>query len=223
MAAIDYGALLRVNGKFVNKNCGLFMEASNAGYVLEEARYEDTSIYDKAVDINGNFYVYAGDKDLLLTFYKGYFYVISNGLIIKTVSNMPFIAETFYVGGVSIKISHLEPDLQIEENDNRWTWKAHVKYNWINTTGEEKLCNLVGGKQEYQKFLKYIKGLSRRKAFKYRTQRWLAKWEHNGDKYEVIFGSGIDPCEEVWNDIKYDSYGFTDKEIEIIEEWFVSE
>lgn len=220
MAMIDYGALLRVNGEFVNKNKFLFMEASNTGYVLEKARYSDISIYDKDVDIDGNFYVCAGDKDLLLTFYKGFFYVISNGLILEAIINVPFISDTSYVGDVGIKVSHLEPDLQIEENDDRWTWKEHVKRNWINTTGEEKLCDLVGGKREYQMFLKYIKRSSRRKAYKHRTQRWIAEWEHNGYKYEVIFGYGIDPIKNVWDEIKNDSYGFTDREIEVIDKWF---
>lgn len=223
MAAIDYGALLRVNGKFVNKNGNLFMDASNTGYVLEKAKYEDTSIYNKDIDINGNFYVYAGDKDLLLTFYKGCFHVISNGLIIKTVIDLPFISETFCVGDISIKVSHLDPNLQTEEDDDRWTWKEHVKHNWINATGEEKLCELVGGEWEYKKFLKYVKKKARKKAVSYRTQRWVAEWEYNSDKYEVVFGSGIDPCEEVWNDIKYDSYGFTEREIKIIDSWFASE
>ena len=33
MAMIDYGAMLRVDGKFINKNCDLFMEQSDTGYV----------------------------------------------------------------------------------------------------------------------------------------------------------------------------------------------
>lgn len=222
MAAIDYGALLRVNGKFINRNCGLFMDASNTGYVLERARYEDASIYDKDVDINGNFYVYAGDKDLLLTFYKGYCYVISNELIIETVSNSPFISETLHIGDARIKVSHLDPNLQIDR-DNSETWEEFVEGNWIDTTGKEKLCELRNGLRRRREFLRRAKARNRYKGFKYRTNRWIAEWEHNGDKYEVIFGSGIDPCEKVWNDIKHDSYGFTKKEIETIDEWFVSE
>lgn len=209
-----------MNGKFVNKNCGLFMDASNTGYILEKARYEDISIYDKDVDINGNFYVYAGDKDLLLTFYKGFFYVISNGLIFKTVSNSPFIAETLYVSGAKIKISHLDPDLKIYKDDVE-TWEEYVKENW-NATGKEKFYELKNGKQKYKDFIRRVKRRATNRAIaKERTQRWLAQWEHNGNKYEVIFGYGVDPCGDVWNDIKYDSYGFTEKEIVIIDGWFI--
>lgn len=220
MSMIDYGALLRVNGKLVNKNCNLFMESSNTGYSLEKARYADVSIYDKDVDIRGNFYVYAGDENLLLAFYKGYFYVISNGEILKVVSNVPFISETFYIGEVKVKVSHLDPDIQVKEDDIG-TWKEYVKENWVDATGEEKLCELYNGLREYKLFCKR----SKRKAFgqsayKYRTARWLVEWEHAGDKYEVIFGYGVDPNEDVWNDIKNELYEFTKREIEVIDRWF---
>lgn len=219
MAAIDYGALLRVNGVFINKNENLFMDKSNTGYVLDKARYEDISIYD--INIDGDFYVYAGDKNLLLTFYKGFFYVISDGSILMAVSNVPFISETFYINGVQIKVSHLDPELQIDEGEDIGTWKDYVKEHWRGATGDEKLSQLESGSKRYKIFLKKLK----RKAsgwnvHKDRTQRWIAEWDHSGNKYEVIFGYGIDPCENVWSDIKYNSYGFTKREIEIIDDWF---
>lgn len=223
MAAIDYGALLRVNGEFINKNKSLFMDASNTGYVLDRARYANTSIYGKDVDIHGNFYVYAGDENLLLTFYKGFFYVISDGLILTAVSNVPFISEIIYINGVQIKVSHLEPELQIDEGEDIGTWKDYVREHWGGATGDEKLSQLENGSKRYKIFLKKLKRkASGRDVYKDRMQRWIAEWEHNGDKYEVIFGYGIDPCEDVWNDIKYNSYGFTEREIKIIDNWFDS-
>lgn len=185
MAMIDYGALLRVNKKFINKNKNLFMDSSNTGYILDKAKYVNTC---KDVDINGNFYVYAGDKDLLLTFYKGIFYVISNGLILKTESNVPFISETFYIGNAKIKVSYLEPEIQIELDDVV-TWREYVRENWRGATGNEKLCELENGLQQYKIFLRQIKRKAlKRDVYKYRTNRWIAEWEHNGDNYEVIFG-----------------------------------
>lgn len=219
MAAIDYGALLRVNGEFINKNKNLFMDVSNTGYFLEKARYTDTDIYDKDIDIR-SFYVYAGDENLLLTFYKGYFYVISSEKIIKEVSNVPFISETFYLEEVKIKVSHLDPDIQVEEDDIG-TWKEYVKEHWVDATGEEKLSDLQNGFREYKRFIKRLKRkVSGRSAYKYRTNRWIAEWEHKSDKYEVIFGYGIDPNIFVWNDIKNEAYGFTKREIAVIDGWF---
>lgn len=214
MAVIDYGALLKVNGEFINKNCNLFMNKSNTGYILEEARYADTFIH-----IDGNFYVYAGDKNLLLTFYKGYFYVIVDENIVKCINYNPFISEEFYINGVNIKVSHLEPDIQVEVS-NIVTWEDYIKENWIDATGHEKLNELKNGIREYKSFLRRIKA-SRRRVYKYRTNRWITEWEYNGDKYEVIFGGGVDPSVEVWNRIKKDSYGFTEREIDIINKWFI--
>lgn len=65
-------------------------------------------------------------EELLLTFYKGFFYVISNELILELISNVPFISETYYIANAHIKVSHLESELQIE-NDDMGTWKDYVK------------------------------------------------------------------------------------------------
>lgn len=219
MATIDYGALLRVNGKFINKNQGLFMEMKDmCGFELGKADYSyNGEMYE--VDINGNYFVYAGDESLLLTFYKGYLYVISNGKIVRTINNVPFISETFFIMDTYIKVSHLEPEFQTEEN-GIGTWDEYVREHWVGVTGEEKPYELQDGLKMYKWFLRRAKASKRYKGYKYRTQRWIAEWKHNGDKYEVIFGYGIDPDEKVWNDIKNDSYGFTEREIEKIDSWF---
>ena len=128
MATINYGALLKVNGVFLNKDKDLFMDASNTGYVLEKARYADESIYDKEVDIQGNFYVYVGDEDFMLTFYKGYFYIISHGLIIGQLSYSPFISETLHIADIDIHVEHLDSDYKVETY-SIGLWKDFVKKN----------------------------------------------------------------------------------------------
>lgn len=82
-------------------------------------------------------------EELLLTFYKGFFYVISNELILELISNVPFISETYYIANAHIKVSHLESELQIE-NDDMGTWKDYVKENWIGTIGDIKRERNVG-------------------------------------------------------------------------------
>lgn len=220
MAAIDYGALLRVNGEFVNKNQHLFMETSDTGYTLKEAFFKDRNVYDKAVPIEGNFYVYAGDADLLLAFYKGYFYIISNGEILKAVSYSPFLSESFLIHDTEIKISHLDRIPIIEKPESQ-TWKSYVRENWIDATGDEKLSELDGGQKAYRRFLCQAKRRSKgRLNYKYFASRWKAEWEHGGKSYEVIFGYGIDPDEEVWNQVKT-QYDFSDREIRMIDRWFL--
>lgn len=227
MSAIDYGALLKVNDKFINKNKDLFMNCSDTGYICNEAEYYD-DYQDKweTIPIGGNYYVYAGDEKFLVVFYKSLFRVIHNNKIICNRWNDPFISETIYFDELpSIKVEYLDKNLYVEPVESLGTWKDYVKENWQNTSGNEKLSELENGHKRYKWFMKalkrnarYIKHLN--KYDKYRTPRWLATWDYNGNHYEVIFGYGIDPNEKVWNDIKYDSYDFTDIEREIIDIWF---
>lgn len=227
MAVIDYGALLRVNGKFINKNENLFMNCSDTGYVCKEAEYYDD--YEKkwkSITIDGNYYVYAGDENFLVVFYKGMFHVIYNNILICSRWNVPFISETIYLNEFpSIKVKHLDKNLYIEPIESLGTWKDYVKDNWNGATGDEKLSELEGGHKEYKQFMRALKANARSlkhpgKYDKYRTPRWLATWDYNGNHYEVIFGNGIDPNEKIWNNIKFDSYDFTDIEREIIDKWF---
>ena len=222
MAFIDYGALLKVDDKFVNKNTDLFMECSNTGYKLEKALYR----YDgeeHEIDISGNFYVYAGDENLLLAFYKGYFYVISNGRVIRSVSYVPFLSETFYIdvndiGSVEIKVSHLDKEYKYDK-DPVESWPDYVREHWVGATGSEKLSDLEGGRKYYRNFQRYVKKMRRYKGYKYLTGRWIAEWNYNGHHYEVIFGHGVDSNEDVWESIK-DKYDFSETEVKLIDRWF---
>lgn len=224
MAMIDYGAILRVNGKFINKNKEMFMESSDTGYVCKKASYN----YDgeeHEVDIDGNYFVYAGDENFLLCFYKSMAYIIHNNKVIKSIWNNPFLSETFYFDNLpSVTIEHLDKNTYIEPIESLGTWENYVKENWIGATGKEKLSELENGSKRYKLFCKRLKGIARErknsdKWHKYKTQRWKATWEYNGNKYEVIYGYGIEPNKEVWNNCKYD-YGFTDVERKIIDKWF---
>lgn len=213
MAAIDSGALLKVNGKFINKNGKLFTSISDLGFDLKKVQGELSDC------IGDSFNVCAGDEKLLLAFYRGYFYVISDGIVVQTVIYDPFISENIYVNGVNIKVSHLEPTIQ-REKYKHITWEKFVKSNWNDATGKEKLSELENGTQQYKKFLRRIKKSRRYREYKYRTDRWIVEWEYRGNKYEVIFGEGIDPDIEIWNRIKHDAYDFTEREVEIIDSWF---
>lgn len=225
MAMIDYGAILKVNGKFINKN-NLFMDSSDTGYICEKALYN----YDgkeHEIDIDGNFFVYAGDKNFLLCFYKSMVYVIHNNKVIRSIWNDTFLSETFYFDNFpSVTIEHLDKNTYSKKIESIGTWEDYVKENWIGATGKEKLSELKNGRKHYKWFHKRLKQIGRynkrKEEYKYKTQRWKATWEYNGNKYEVIFGYGIDSNEEVWNNCKYD-YGFTDIEVKIIDKWFEEE
>lgn len=221
MAMIDYGALLRVDGKFINKNSELFMNSSDTGYICERADYNGESI-----PINGDYFVYAGDEQCLLVFYKSSFRVIVNKTIVVSEWALNFGSQTYKIDGVTdLKVSHLDPQLYVKPVEQLGLWEDYVKENWKDATGKEKLSELSNGYREYRRFIKRAKHNSRVNrnggCYRYRTCRYFAEWNHNNRKYEVIFGYGIDPNEDVWNGIKYEGYGFTDTERKIIDEWFM--
>ena len=228
---IDYGALLKVNGEFINKNSDLFMDCSDTGYVCDKAIYFDEyKNKEDVMDINGNYYVYAGDENFMICFYKGYMNVISHNKQICSRWNIPFASETIYLDGFpSIHVQHLDKNIYTIPVESLGTWKDFVKQYWIGATGDEKFYELEGGHERYKRFRKMLKRNARdrknpKRWDRYRTGRWLATWEYNEKKYEVIFGYGIDPDEETWERIKFDDenggYGFTDIEREIIDSWF---
>ena len=224
MAMIDYGALLRVDGKFINKNKGMFMDSSDTGYVCNKATDKEGNV----VNIDRNYFVYAGDKNFLLVFYKGLYKVISNEEIIFSQWDMPFNAETHYFEGLTnVKVSQLSKWYEIVETDRIGTWEDFVKEYWAGTTGKEKLSELADGYKYFKRFRKRCKKAAyvnrHGGAYKTRSCRYIAEWEYNGHKYEVIFGYGIDNDEKVWNEIKNKSYGFREDEIELIDSWFTSE
>lgn len=211
----------------INKNKDLFLRCSDTGYVCKEAEYyNDYQKKWETIPIDGNYYIYAGDENFLIAFYKGLFHVIHNNQIICSRWSSPFISETIYLDGFpSIKVQHLDETLYIEPIESLGTWKDYVRENWRDVTGDEKLSDLEGGHKIYKWYMRALKRNARLlrhpgRYDKYRTQRWLATWDYNGNHYEVIFGYGIDPNEKVWNDIKFDSYDFTDIEREIIDGWF---
>lgn len=201
MAFIDYGALLRINDKFINKNQDMFMDLI----------YE-TAIDDKGneYNINGNYFVGAGDKNFYLVFYKKFFHIISNGKIIYTYGNSPFNSEIFYFDNFSnVKIEHIDKNIYFRN------------YNFLYNYDKEFYLKKFGKKKGQLKINRKYKK-SRRKCYSYKTDKYLATWEYDGNKYEVIFGYNIECNEKYYNDIK-NTYEYTDIEIELIDSWFKGE
>lgn len=213
MAAIDYGALLRVDGKLINKNMDLFMDCSDTGYICEYAIGSHTR---NRIRIKGSSFVYAGDEEFFLTFYRGFYNVISKGVILYSGYDSPFISETHFFSGLpTVRVSRLSPYFEVERDTFSEFSMEH--YNWLCENFGKRYADRW--KNRLCKFY-YMKRRGRT-CFKsrWRPLRFLAQWEHNGKKYEVIFGYGIDPQEKVWNEVKK-RYGFRPDEIEIIDSWF---
>lgn len=215
VAMIDYGALLKINGEFVNKDKDIFTKENDTGYKLEKA-FDLRS--KQEIQIAGNYFIYAGNERMLLCFYKTYFLVISQGNILKWCANYgnSFDKETVYLDGLpAIHIQRLTSEYERDDSELDNTYKEYLLGSYGNRIGTLKWLRRVKkiGKQRREK-RGYGKG--------YKRNRYKASWNHDGNEYEVIYGYGIDPSENVWNEIKQ-AYGFNGEEIKIIDEWFKSE
>ena len=200
MAYLDYGTLLKISGEFVNKNDDLFMERTD---VVSIAYNDDNEKYT----INGNYFVYAGDKDLLVCVYKCLFVIVSGDRVLYSQFNSDFIGETFIVNDVKFTLQRIDKEIQ----------KSYFDYDIQDWEKEEYAY--FHGEKNLKKWLYKRAKQSRRVVYKSYSQKFILSWEYKNDKYEVVFGYGIDPNEEVYNEIKHE-YGYTNTEIEFIDKWF---
>ncbi len=210
MAMIDYGAILKVDGKFVNKNKGLFMKTSDTGYDPPEEAYD--SRYDNTIGINGNYYVYAGDEEFLLCFYKCYFYVVSKEKVIFSyMADDDFNHYFILPNGKEITVKHLDANFYTEDSIlDEDIYKMASDYRKNNKTKQLKFLQRVF-KSQYR---------YKKNPLRFKTNRYVATWEHNNHKYECIFGYGIEPNKDVWDEIKLEHYDFSEHERNIIDSWF---
>lgn len=215
MAMIDYGALLRVDGKLVNNE--MFMDASDTGYVCKKAYYPK---YDEDININGNYFVYAGDEELLLCFYKCQCLVISNNKVITGIWSFPFVSETFFLpNNVNLKISHLDKELRIEPLMEATNFEDYAKETWGELYTNDPCHEMWKYERKWFRKMMSLAHVHKNISYKYRSNRYLAEWDYKGKHYEVIYGYGIDVDKEVWEDIKH-RYDFSDVERKLINEWF---
>lgn len=209
MACIDYGALVIKNGKPVNKNKGMFMECPNY--------FDDI--------VKGNYFAYCGDEEYSLCFYKCYIAETKNGTIVNNFWDFPFKSQTFYRdNGVHLTVRRLDEPIPIYAS-HFWdceTWEDYVRENWQGANGNEKDCELDNGRKWHKRWIKNCKRIGRKKVLYYdSTLKYSATWEYKGDKWEVIFGYGIEPNEDVFNDItERGLYNYGENSLNYIKEKF---
>lgn len=183
MAMIDYGAILKKNGKIVNRD-EFFMDMETAvGWTdYPHVKYEDCDcinedgysdcencpranreyqansnyywlisdcrdIVPNSKHMEGNWFAYAGDTELVIGFYKQ-------------------MVMTWYKG---------------EQKIHWLRWDYAGKYSINIEVGGTKL---------------HFKALSENK------DAYYGRFYYKGDLYEVVFGYGIDPTQSTWNRVK---------------------
>lgn len=113
--------------------------------------------------------------------------------------------------------------------------KAHVYDNarvydnakiYCNATVREKYYELQAGKSALRRFRRLRKRKNRpNKWDRNRPNKFCAKWEHNGNKYEIVFGYGIPWSKKEYLSMKKDNvfdkyYNYTKDEIKKVEEMY---
>ena len=200
MAMIDYGAILRVDGKIINHD--MFMDVSDTGCKPADK----VEINGETMNFNGDFFVYAGDEKFMVATYKTYLCVVSDGRVIwdKWPWYCNVVGETrFFDGFPSVTVRHLDPVM-------------YPVYPGPFDPWPDDLCT----KKEADRMrFRYAKK-ARKPLYKSFTNRFIATWDYDGRHYEIIYGYGIDPDKEIWDYIKNINYGFTQTEIEVIDSWF---
>ena len=179
MAMIDYGAILRVDGKFINKNKGMFMETSDTGYKPpEEAIY---TRYDEVIKIKNNYFVYAGDENFLVCFYKTVIVIVSNGKVIVGGWSFPFKEETFFIDSLpSVKISHLDKQKYPDDSYILDDFDKGIIESDRRNNKKKQICI-------WHKIIKRLKRWHKNKSNYYYSNRYIATWDYNGHHYECIY------------------------------------
>lgn len=171
MAMIDYGSLLVRNGKLMNLG-EMFMEKTDRGCDIPEP-------------FNGEFFVYAGDEDFMLCFYKSRVAVLING---KLAGDVWIGSCDGYCCRVESKIIYTK--LPYEKRLGIFGSGIDVTFECIDHEG-------------------FVTDLG---TFTY-SGKYKVSWAYKGDNYICYTGYGIDPQQSVYDRIKDNSYGYTETEI----------
>lgn len=127
MAFVDYGSVVKKNGKIIQTD--FFMDMKEAvGFVLDEVDYEypETTWDDEKFNfietgnivktkkkVNDEYFSYIGDRDFLICIYKGSLTIISNNNVIKIINDIsyydPKMKESYIVNGVKLNIKRTAP------------------------------------------------------------------------------------------------------------------
>lgn len=185
MAMIDYGAILKKNGKIVNRD-EFFMDMETAvGWTdYPHVKYEDCDC------INEDGYSDCENCPRANREYQvnsNYYWLISDCRDIVPNSNHMEGNWFAYAGDTELVVGFYKQQVM--------TWyRGEQKVHWLrwDYAGRYSICFEVGG----TKLL--FKALSSHK------DAYYGRFYYKGDLYEVVFGYGIDPDQKTWNRVKKD-------------------
>ena len=183
MAMIDYGAILKKNGKIVNRD-EFFMDMETAvGWTdYPHVKYEDCDYIDE------NGYSDCQNCPRANREYQAggsYYWVVSDCRDI-VLNSKPMEGNWFaYAGDTELVVGFYKQMVM--------TWyKGEQKVHWLrwDYAGKYSIYIEVGGTKLHFKALSKYKDV------------YYGRFYYKGDLYEVVFGYGIDPTQSTWDRVK---------------------
>ena len=195
MAMIDYGTIVVRNG--VIQNAGeMFMKISDRGCDIPETIEAVDSSDKKDFGVSGEYFAYAGDLEFLMCFYKREALIVVKNkvagfLCFGEAGNVWYNTNKFYIPTKS----------PFERFFNLFKSGIDVV---VENIDHEMQKNVWGSG--------YVD--------KYYNDKYHISFDYKGDRYDIYTGYGIDNNLEVYNRIKFDSYGYTETERRVLDEVF---
>lgn len=249
MAMIDYGTLVKVNGKIINEGI-MFMEKSDMNIIPVDYAFIDGS---NKRTIRDNYFAYTGDSDLMICFHKNCITFVSGDRYLGCVSmGQPWYekydSKSIRYGlfneklfnpfncGIDIRFESLIDNQSHIENEEDYETiyedgkEYKVKSLWKTIKDAYGLSDTYSD-STYKLYKKMCKNIRRQKNFGVSTwgrhydsqlapDRFYVTFEYKGNTYEVVTGYGIDWNKSFYNEENMNRFGYTDKEQEFMRRFF---
>ena len=183
MAMIDYGAILKKNGKIVNRD-QFFMDMETAvGWTdYPHIKYKDCDYitedgYSDCQNCPRANREYDADDD--------YYWLVSDCRDIKPNSNHLEGNCFAYAGDTEFVVGFYKWCVSLWSKEKKW-------FYWMNWD--------FGGKMSIH--LEFYGVKMHFKAITEDRRVYHGRFYYKGDLYEVVFGYGIDPNQKIWNRVK---------------------
>lgn len=131
MAGVDYGAIVKVDGKIVNWGMELYPRMANlVGFTLETADASYTyngEFRENYRDIDGKFNYYVGDESFLVGVFKDIAIVVENGVIDENIGFIKLDVEeddalVLFDNNVNIEMERIDEGPRVF---TRFTYNGH--------------------------------------------------------------------------------------------------
>ena len=154
MAMIDYGAVAKKNGIVINRGQYFMDMETSVGFILDSLK----GVKNEIEHIRENWFVYFGDKELLVCIYKTQILVICNGEIKEHIYRMNDDYLSFKKYRLKFSVNNVDFDIKKINDSPRYYvrfWYKNDLYECIYGYGVDSDINQWYGLEKSEK--RYVK------------------------------------------------------------------